>query len=521
MAFRSEISFLAWIAALVVVGVAALSPAGEAFADSPSKLLVLPFWVDACDHRTELETFARHVDASIRATLKQFGEMLAVESEDSVRQLLGDGAPPSTDSGAIAFGEVAKADLLVYGSLQEVDSRFRMKGAMRDMRTARASVTYEIEVGNIHRLPEMLGVFLYNVAKRLHGSPKLPLYRAGSPTAQRGTTAKPAPSPVSLSGDRGPWRSPKITPMRGLEIGDLDGDRRNEIVFLGADGVTISRFENGSLRTLTQFSQRPQEYLSAQAEDVDGDGICELLLCYQTPKGIESSIIRYKGRDLRTVRRFPNLIVRAIRDPSGIDGMILVGQRTDSKEMFNGEMVRFGLRGEEVTKEGTIVLPPGTLLLSYVSGCLGKEGTFVQVILNQDQRLMVFDAENRLLAHVTQRLYGLDRRVRVQLNGERENITLPGRLLISDTDGDGENELLVIHHAGDRGSVVEDLVWKENQLTEKWKTIGSGGLISDFRIRDFKNEGSRSLVVILVKSDYFLAIAGKAYSIVYAYDLGP
>ena len=522
MAFRMKTSTLMALWALLIpVMWLGYGPA-EAWAEPPSKLLILPFHIDAQDGGEELEEFGRRVDESIRAAVTQFGEMLRAESADAVRQLLQDGAPPSTETDAIALGKRANADILIYGFLQKSGDRFRMKGTMRDMRTGRTTVASDFEVDNIRSgLNGVLKVFLYNVAKRLHGAPKLPLHRADSPLTAGGVNGKPTPSQVSLTQDRGPWMSPKVTPLRGLEIGDLDGDKRNEVVFVGADGITISRFEGGSLRPLTQFSQPPQVYLSAQAEDIDGDGVCELILCYETPDGLESSIIQYKHRNLKTFKKLPNMIVRSILDPSREEGNILVGQRTDSKTMLSGEMVVLRMNSDDVTEEGKIALPPGTLLLSYVSGRLGKESTFVQVILNQDQRLMVFDGGNRLLAHITERLYGVNRTIRVTCNGKKQAILLPGRLIISDTDGDGENELLVIRPIHRSGSVIEDLVWRSNELTSSWKTIGTGGLIADFRIRDFKNQGSRSLVVILVKSDYFLSLTGRAYSVVYAYDLAP
>ncbi len=522
MAFRIKTSgfFVFWALVLPVLWIVA--PAIVARAESPSQLLILPFHVEAGHGREDLERFGQRIDESIREAVKQFGEMLRVENAEEVKRLLQDGPPPSTEKDAIALGEKAGADILIYGFLRKSDGRYHLKGTMRDMRTGRIAVASDFGADNIRGgLDGGLKIFLYNVAKRIHGAPKLPLYRAGTPTDNGATTSKLKPSQVSLSRDRGPWRSPKITPMRGLEIGDLDGDKRNEVVFVGADGITISRFEDGSLRPLTQFSQPPQVFLSAQAEDIDGDGVCELILCCETPNGLESSIIRYTDRNLRVVKKFPNMIVRTILDPSGKGGNLLVGQRTDSKNLFSGEMVIFRVSGDEVTEEGTISLPPGTLLLSYVSGRLGKDSTFVQVILNQDQRLMVFDGESRLLAQVNERLYGLNRRIRVNQNGQPLIITLPGRIIIADTDGDGENELLLIRMSHGQGSVIEDLVWRSNQLISNWKTIGTGGLISDFRIQDFKNEGHRSLVVILLKSDYFLSFSGRAYSVVFAYDLAP
>ena len=132
---------------------------------------------------------------------------------------------------------------------------------------------------------------------------------------------------------------------------------------------------------------------------------------------------------------------------------------------------------------------------------------------------MVFDRENRLLSSITDRIYGIDRRIRLPLKHGRRDISYPGTLLIADTDGDGENELLVIKQPGD-GSMIQALAWDGSKLVEKWRTVTTPGLISDFRIGDFKNQGIRSLVLILMKPIAFPFLAGPR-SVVFAYDLIP
>ena len=96
-------------------------------------------------------------------------------------------------------------------------------------------------------------------------------------------------------------------------------------------------------------------------------------------------------------------------------------------------------------------------------------------------------------------------------------IVCPGRIFIADTKGEGENELLVMK-SSDRGSYIQALGWNGTQLAEKWKTVESQGNITDFRIRDFKNEGNQSLVMILVKPMQFLALSGPR-SVIFAFDL--
>ncbi len=132
---------------------------------------------------------------------------------------------------------------------------------------------------------------------------------------------------------------------------------------------------------------------------------------------------------------------------------------------------------------------------------------------------MVFDKDNRLVAQVSDRIYGIDRRLRIPSSRGYRDVVFPGTLIVADTDGDGENELLVIKESNG-GSNVQALVWDGGQLVEKWKTVRTPGLISDFRIGDLKNEQVRSLVLILLKPSPFPALTGPR-SIVFAYDLMP
>ena len=259
-------------------------------------------------------------------------------------------------------------------------------------------------------------------------------------------------------------------------------------------------------------------YLSAEVEDLDGDGQSELIICYQTPKGLESEIFRYDAGSLRSLGKHANIILRAIPDPFRDNKLILVGQRTDLSDMFSGKMIRFRVDRKQIAPVGELDLPPGTLLLSYTSGKMGRDAQSLRIILNQDQRLMVFDLDNRLLYSNMERLFGLSRSVRLSNNDSPKTVVFPGRLLLVDTDGDGENELLTIKQTG-QGSYIQDFIWDGINLVAKWNSVESQGIITDFRVRDFKNDGTKSLVLLLVKHNPLLAFFGGPRSVVFAYDL--
>ncbi len=480
-----------------------------------AKVVVLPFQFPPGNE--ELQKFSDHINKTLTASISAMSDKYQLESDGKVPPTYNNSAQAVPDPQILKIGADFKADLIVFGFLSADESRYYMKAVLWDLKAARVLVSTEHKVSNIHELPGVLELFLGAVNRRLQGSPLLPFYRS-EPANDPAPPGRP-PRPPDTGKNSGPWRSPDIAAaISGVDIGDLIGDKKNETVFLDNSGISISRFEKGGLKQLTQFSQFNAMHLAVEVEDVDHDGVAELILCYQTQNGIESCIIKYTNQNLRVVGRIPNVILRTIMNPNNESERILVGQRTDADDMSTGEMVQYRLNGAQLDEIGKVMLPPGTLLLSYDSGRLGKSNQFVRAVLNQEQHLMIYDKENRLLGEIPGRLYGSDRKIRIPWKQGTREIALPGRILIGDIKGEGENELLVMRST-DGGSIIEALTWDGAALTEKWKTIRSPGVITDFRIGDFKNEGVRSLVLILVKPNFFMFMAPQ--SVIFAYDFIP
>ncbi|MBM4326146.1 MAG: VCBS repeat-containing protein [Deltaproteobacteria bacterium] len=523
MRTRSLISVCLCMGFALVVLLRALSPTEASPAEARSgSVLILPFHVISGQIDKTLKDFSDHADRTLRSSVDISGTNLRVEAEDATRKLLEQKGFPSIEQEAVKLGIEAGSSLVVFGVLSEEEGQYRLNGVLWDIRKERMVVRTDLKVANIHGLPTLLQIFVVNVNKGIYGSPRLPFYRADPPEKPGGSTRDRLYTPVAIRRDAaGPWRSPELAvDLRAVDIADVDGDKKNEAIFLDAGQVTVSRFEEGSLRTLFQFSQRPADYISVEAEDLNGDGMAEVILCYQTPSGMESAIFHYADRSMREVAKFPHLILATVADPTAENKRILLGQRTDRPDVFSGEMIVFRMEGQDVTPVGKASLPPGALLLSYASGRLGGRGAFFQVMLSQDQRLMVFDEENRLLANMTDKLFGVPRALKVSEKKGIPGIIYPGRVLIADTDGDGENEVLVAKQTG-AGCVIEDLLWDGTELKTKWKTVGSQGIIPDFRIRDLKNAGNRSLVVLLVSYRPVLPLLTGPRSVVFAYDILP
>jgi hypothetical protein len=503
------------LAFLLVLGVS------SAFGGTSSSIVVLPFKVYPGPEEKKLRDFSLHVHKRLRSSLEAMEDSCSLVDREIVEKLLGDGPPPGDHEEAVELTCGTGARFVIFGSLQSGEDGCRMKGIMWDLKKNRMTVTVDLKTENIHGLPEVLRMFLRNINIRLQGTPKLPLYKSGLPGIPDKAPDEQRIRPVTTAprSDE-PWRSPVLpVRLRSVDIGDLDGDKQNETVLTDEHEVTIRRFEDGNLKTLTQFSKPPAVFLGGQTADIDGDGVCELLLCMSVNDRIESAIVRYTDRRFKITARFPDTILRTIPDDTNKVASIIVGQKTDETNMFSGRMIRYEYNEGKLKPVGNVDLPPGTLLLSYASGYLDKEKPPFRIILNQDRRLMVFDTENRLVANVMDRLYGLNDTIDIRTGEGMRQITVPGRLTVADTDADGRNELLVIKR-NPTGSIIEGLIWEDDALHSKWKSVQTGGTISDFSIEDFKNHGARSLVVILQKRAPLLTLASSSFfSIVYAYDM--
>lgn len=494
---------------------------GSTAASTQTTVLVLPFHVSGDEGLQDLEDFGRHLDKRLRAALGSLGPSVTALTPEAAKDMLGARgvSAPKGDQEAQETAALSKCDYVVYGFLNADSSRRRMTAKLWDVRSGKALVSTDLSVSNVHGLPGVLEVFAANIARRIQGTPKLPFYRSGPVNLTDPNVAPPLKKPVNLPKNTGPWRSPDLhAAINAVDVGDVDGDGKNETILVEDGLVTISRFDSGALTPLAQFSHPPASYIYGEVADVNGDGIAEILLTYRLPDRIESSVVSYAARKLEIIGVVPHAIIGVIPSESGEGEPVrLTAQKLDVENIFSGDALLLKVDKQGVSPAGAVRLPPGTLLWSYASGRMGPNQP-IQAVLDQDQRLLVFDRDNNLLHEYPNRVFGIHRRIAAPTPSGPKDLLFPGRLLIASAGPDAENELLVTKTVGG-GSVVEALGWNGVEMTLRWKTVPNPGTITDFRIRDFKNQGALSLVLLLVRANPLWALTGGMRSVLYAYDM--
>jgi hypothetical protein len=103
------------------------------------------------------------------------------------------------------------------------------------------------------------------------------------------------------------------------------------------------------------------------------------------------------------------------------------------------------------------------------------------------------------------------------------------RLLVTDTNGDGESEVIVVKNyelTGRRleqfrkytNAEVESMTWDGLGLQTRWKTRKISGFIRDYFLGDFDNDGKIELVAAVILSEGS-AVLTEPKSTIIAYEL--
>jgi hypothetical protein len=113
-------------------------------------------------------------------------------------------------------------------------------------------------------------------------------------------------------------------------------------------------------------------------------------------------------------------------------------------------------------------------------------------------------------------------------NISKKKIYVQPRILVMDTNKDGEKEIIIGRNDSQTGRIFKDtrmyhrseiqnLAWNGISLVENWRTKKIDGYLSDFQVKDVDNDGDNELVVaVILRYDIMQT---KVKSVVLVYEL--
>ena len=296
--------------------------------------------------------------------------------------------------------------------------------------------------------------------------------------------------------------------VKGMSIGDLDGDGRNEVAMISDRDLWIYRWENNQFKMLQKIEgSRLANHLAVDAADMDGDGKEEIYVTSLPQRAsteenrLTSFVVAYKDGRFQTVASNLDWFLRVV---DWGKKKVLLGQRKAYQGLFEDAIYEMRWDGKTLKQMGRAKTPKGCNVFGLAP--FEYQGQMYFAFLDNMNRLKVADSKGKFLwrGQVT---YGSNNSFQAKpgMKGdayyEGDEMAFVNVRLISQG-----NEILLIRNlspVGDlfkrqkvfSGAEIQDLVWNGAMFMEKWKSPEIPGYGADIQIGDFNGDRTRDLVV--------------------------
>jgi len=533
------------------------------------RVAVLPFSV----HSSEDITYVREGIWDMLISRLSTSEGIRVSAKQEVKKALErlEGKEP-TIADVYSLGKKMNLDYVVWGSITKIGNSISLDAKLLDVST------YKTPVGVFEQCQGMDDVIprITNFAQKIHyhvlgitppvaEAAVLPQtgQRYSPPTALRGPdenkvirtrrgtfTSVINPAFISAANplaQKGFWMSPKYRKtFKGMDIGDVDGDKKNEVVVIDRNTVQIyQKNETGFVLRNKLPGETYDQYLTVDVADINGNGIAEIIVTNFTRDRPTSFVMEFRDGKYEKIASNLEWFLRVIDTE---EGPVLMGQPLSvisGNAPLSRPIYEIVWKGDTYKKGRRMPIPEGVSVFGVTLAKIDENIERV-IALDEFDHIHIYRKTKKLLSkiHVIggsddliwssidvfggshNRIdLGKDQQQTIHIEGSIEdNLYVKERVLTYDINGDGKKEVVIIKNISPTGrlfknsrvftrSEIYDLEWDGLGLAENWRSKIIQGYVADYQIKDIDNDG---------KDEAVLAVGlgvSLARSVIVAYDI--
>jgi len=549
------------------------SPLG---AKEKSTVAVLPFTVHSEDN---IEYVKQGISDMLSSRIAVEGK-ISVISKDLVQEAIkGKASKEFNIQDVNTLGKKLNADYVVWGSITKIGKSLSIDGKLVDMSSSKSTVGIFAQTQGLDEVIPKINDFAQRIVQQITGSvptdfsaPAMELPSPPSPTAAVSTrqpqrnreseiisgmkTSRKGTFTSIINPDfidaaqpidrKGFWMSQKYpTEFRGMSIGDVNGDKLQEVVVIDRNNVYIYQKKDREFKEIHKFKGKPSDsYIAMDVADINQNGTPEIFVTSINGNLLNSFVIEWKdGKYLETAKDI-RLFLRVI-EPS-IATAQLLGQSFGIDSPFNTPIHEVIWDGKQYRAANRMKIPQGLSVYGLTLDDLGMGGSEKVITLDDYDylriyqqtekplsRLNVFGGSDELLFKSDEVFGGSNTYVEDLKSSNREDeakrtyINL--RILTYDINKDGKKELIIVKNLSSVGRVLKNvklftssevynLEWDGLGLLENWKTRKINGYVADYQFKDIDNDGQNEIVLALVLST---GASIQNRSVFVAYELTP
>ena len=542
---------------LVLIIPLLFTAAGSA-AEPPKKVAILPFEINAPE---DLSYLREGIMDMLASRISWEGKVEAIE-EQQVKSALAGREGAMNEAAAREVGTTLGADYVLFGSLTVFGESVSIDAKMIALKEERPPVSVYAQTKGMGEVIPRINDFAQDINNKIFGRgparaaapPSQPRFSRAHPETIMSGPAPSAPAPreggsfVQMQSDREAgsdvFRSQKLSfPALGMDVGDLDGDGRLEIVVLSQLGeVIVYQWDRGRLTKRGSFqAERRDKLVWVCLVDANHDGKDEVYVSNLRQQRLASYVLEWRGDRLKKLATEIQWYFNRLTVPG--KESILLGQKKSMKDIFTPGVYHLQFAGGSYQPLEGISLPRRANVFSFTQGDLDGDGKPETAFIGPEERLYLVDDDGTLLwqsreyygatANILESKKPTDGSTRVEGGGgatdddEVEAYYIPSPLLLVDLNSDKKLELLVNRNmslvtrvlSGQRkfsDGEIQSLVWVGDNVFPQWKTRPLRGMLVSYRLADMDGDGQEELVVAAVLER---GTFKKTKSIIYVYNL--
>ena len=325
--------------------------------------------------------------------------------------------------------------------------------------------------------------------------------------------------------------------IKGIDIGDVDGDKKNEVVVIDNHNIYVFKYDGDKLSLFRKIEAGYQHnFLTLDVADVNRNGYAEIIVTSVIDDNLQSMIIEFEQGEFKTITRKAGWFFRVLEHPK--EGPLLMGQQMGSDGLFTGSIYKFAWKKKSFEKGPKMGLPKDTKIFGLTVADVRNEGKLNTVLLDRRDKISILSSDGKPVWTSRESFGGTANSYdtsKKKPDGFRPTdapswrVFIPGRILSRDLDGDGVNEIIINKNYSsltmfEKAKTYEtgeiyNMIWDQDSLVTYWKTKEITGYISDFQVRDADNDGNEDLVIAVVESQASGALGSKGASAILFFKL--
>ncbi len=517
---------------LLVASMLVLAGFAPSFSEEPQKLAVLPFTMNS---DRDLN-FLREGIMDMLSSRLAWKDKLEIIEKGVVKKAFDAVPGPMDEKKALQIGNALGADFVIFGSLTVFGESLSLDAKILDVKKSEVLVTAYDQSKGMDGVIPTINQFAENINAKIMGK-DIPVQEH-----RPGEFAHPGPNAgalINLGTDgAGSSKKPSFVKrfkleLRGLDVGDLDGDGETELVLIDKKNVFVYKWQKkGPVLFKTIEGSWSPNYIFVTVADLDGNGKAEIYVCNLTATNAGSFMLEWDGSQFKKIIDGQTWLIRVVDLPG--KGKVVLGQRRNAEGNYIGGVHILKREGGDFVSAGALNLPRFTNVFNFVQSDLSGKGAVFTTLLGPWEHLQVYNA-------VAERLWKSDDFFGGSLcymdwmdSNANDEAATAVRVFISspifthDVDKDGKKEVVICKNDSKAGRIFTDfrwfgsgrvhfMGWDEAGLISQWTSQKLSGTVVGYQVADVDNDGLNELVVANVTSEsYFL---GFPKSRLVVYDL--